>query len=227
MTVAALAVTLALMQAANSAPLEGGDQSSRFNSCVALIDQDPARAYEEGMAWAGEAHQLGGYRCAAMAKVAQNPRSEEGARRLEGLATTVQSNGLQAELFSQAGNAWLLAHEPSRARSSFTRAITALGEDPAQLPDLLIDRARAYAMEADYRHAEEDLSRALDLRPNDTLVLRLRASARMHQSVFDLAEADALASLSAARTDDDRVGAALILGHVRESRRTGHPVDEQ
>jgi regulator of sirC expression with transglutaminase-like and TPR domain len=96
-----------------------------------------------------------------------------------------------------------------------------------QLPDLHIDRARAYAMEQDYRNAEEDLSRALDFRPNDPLALRLRASARLRQNAFPLAEADAQQALNHAATEQDRVDAALVLGHVRESIRTGAAVEEQ
>jgi Tfp pilus assembly protein PilF len=92
------------------------------------------------------------------------------------------------------------------------------------MPDLLIDRARAYAMEGDYRHAEEDLSAALDKRPGDALALRLRATARMRQSAFQLAEADALA---ATRAEPGNVDNFLVLGHVRESIRTGQPVEEQ
>lgn len=220
---AALLLPFALMQ---MSPTQAAQD--RYAQCIALIDQDPAQAYEEGMAWAAEAQALNAYRCAALALVAQN-RAMEGARRLESLATASNpaDAGLRAELFSQAGNAWLLAREPSQARSAFTRAIATMAPEAEQLPDLLIDRARAYAMEQDYRHAEEDLSTALDKRPNDALALRLRASARMHQSAFDLAENDALQALTLARTDEDRVDAALVLGHVRESRRTGTPIQEQ
>lgn len=198
--------------------------ASRFQQCVALIEEDAPRAYEEGMAWAAEGQALGGYRCAAMALIAQN-RADEGARRLDSLASALNpaESGLRAELFSQAGNAWLLAREPGRARSSFTRAIATLQSDPAQLPDLLIDRARAYAMEREWRSAEEDLSRALDIRPGDALALRLRAAARMRQSSFDLAEADALAAVAA---EPENVENYLILGHVRESKRIGAPVEE-
>jgi tetratricopeptide (TPR) repeat protein len=96
--------------------------------------------------------------------------------------------GLRAELLSQAGNAWLLARNPAQAVSALTRAIATVESEPSLLPDLLIDRARAYAMERDWRHSEEDLSRALDLRADDALALRLRAAARMHQNSFDLGE---------------------------------------
>ena len=181
-------------------------------------------------AWRGpaEGNALNAYRCAALALVAQN-RIDEGARRLESLGAALNpaDTAMRAELFSQAGNAWLLAEEPGRARSAFTRSISTVSPNDPGMPDLLIDRARAYAMEQDYRHAEEDLSAALDKRPNDALALRLRASARMHQSSFQLAEADATQALQLARTEQDRIDAALVLGHVRESVRTGAPVDEQ
>jgi tetratricopeptide (TPR) repeat protein len=222
--IAALLLPFALMQA-DAAPTQLSTGGQRFQQCVALIDEDAARAYEEGMAWAAEGQQLGGYRCAAMALIAQN-RADEGARRLQSLAGSLNpaDTALRAELYSQAGNAWLLAREPGQARSAFARAISTMESDPAQLPDLLIDRARSYAMEQDYRHAEEDLSRALDVRPNDALALRLRASARLHQNSFQLAEADALA---ATRLEPSNVDNFLVLGHVRESMRTGAVVDEQ
>jgi tetratricopeptide (TPR) repeat protein len=224
---AVLMLPLALLQAGAPAPVNGAERSAgRFSQCVALVDDDAGRAYEEAMAWAAEAHSVSAYRCAAMALIAQN-RPDEGARRLDSLGSALNpaETALRAELLSQAGNAWLLAREPSRARSSFTRAIATMESDPAQLPELLIDRARAYAMEQDWRHAEEDLSRALDITAGqNALALRLRASARMHQMALDLAEADAV---QAARLDPENVDSYLILGHIRESRRTGGPVDEQ
>jgi tetratricopeptide (TPR) repeat protein len=225
-SIAALLMPFALMQAGTVDV--AAVQAQRFAACVQQIDADAAAAYETAMAWAAEGQSVSAYRCAAMALIAQN-RAGEGARRLDSLGSAVNpaETALRAELFSQAGNAWLLAREPARARSSFTRAVTTVESDPAQLPDLLIDRARAYAMEENWRQAEEDLSRALDIRADDALALRLRAAARMHQSSFQLAEADAQRSLALAATEDDRVGAALILGHVRESQRTGAVVDEQ
>lgn len=218
-TIAALLLPFALLQSAATV------EANRFEQCLAQIESDAERAYEDGMAWAAEGQSLNAYRCAALALIRME-RYHEGARRLESLARSISSAnvGLQADLFSQAGNAWLLAREPGNARSAFTQAIAAMQSEPTQLPDLMIDRARAYAMEEDWRRAEEDLSRALDLRAEDPLALRLRAAARMHQSAFQLAEADALA---ATRLEPDNVDNFLVLGHVRESIRTGAPVDEQ
>lgn len=218
--IVALILPFALLQS-ETAPLDAS--AARFTQCLALIDEDPTRAYEEGMAWAADTQSVQAYRCAAMALIAQN-RYAEGARRLQSLANAVNpaETALRSSLWSQSGNAWLLAREPGQARSVFTRAIVTMESDPAQLPDLLIDRARAYAMERDWRHAEEDLSRSLDIRPDSALALRLRAAARMQQRSFDLAQADALAAV---RLEPQNQENTLILGDVRESIRIGAPFE--
>jgi tetratricopeptide (TPR) repeat protein len=223
MSFAALILPFALLQ---GAPSPGDvEAQARFEHCVSLIERTPEQAYEEGMSWAAEGHSLQAYRCAAMALIGEG-RYEEGARRLQSLATATSPDlmGLRVELLSQAGNAWLLARNPGEARSVFTMALAGLQSDPSQQPDLLIDRARAYAMEKDYRHAEEDLSRSLDIRPNTALALQLRAAARMHQSSFDLAEADINAAIA---LDPRNVEFYKTRGDIIESRRTGAPVEEQ
>lgn len=218
-----LAALILPMVLAQSAAAPTGAIGERFAHCLALIETNPADAYEEGMAWAAEAQSVHAYRCAAMALIAQN-RFPEGARRLQSLASAVnpENTALRSELWSQAGNAWLLAREPGQARSNFTRAIVTLESEPQQLPDLLIDRARSYAMERDWRLAEEDLSRSLDIRPEDPLALRLRAAARMYQRSYELAEADARAAIRLEPTNEENT---VVLGDIRESIRTGAPFE--
>lgn len=225
-TAAALLLPMLLLQAAQTppaAPPQSPGQaaaSARFIACVDSIHANPAHAYEEAMAWAADGREAEAYRCAAMALIEMD-RPAEGARRLESLALTTSQAlpGQRAELFSQAANAYLLAHDPARARSDLTQAIALMHDDRDAAPDLLIDRARAYAMERDWRHAEEDLSHALDLRPHDPLALRLRAEARVRQNALDLAVADAQAAVA---LEPQSVEARLVLGEVREAQRTGH-----
>jgi len=223
MMIAALFLPFALMQSDLSA---GG--ADRYAQCLDMVEDDAAAGYEAAMAWAADTNSVNAYRCAAVALLEQG-RTEDGARRLESLAVAVNpaNASLRAELLSQAGNAWLLARDAGQARSAFTRAIATMAPGAQELPDMLIDRSLAYTLEGDHRLAEEDLSAALDQRPNDSLALRLRASARLQQRAFPLAEADALAALNAATTEEDQVGAALVLGHIRESVRTGTVVEGQ
>src|SRR5690606_8973876 len=145
-SIAALLLPFALLQAAETAPTTASSHvQQRFAQCVALIDSDAARAYEEGMAWAAEAQSVYAYRCAAMALVAQD-RHDEGARRLDslGMALNPVDTGLRAELFSPAGNAWLLARAPSRARASLKRASALMYADPTSMSAMLIHSTRTF-----------------------------------------------------------------------------------
>jgi tetratricopeptide (TPR) repeat protein len=229
MKFAALALmAAALIHTEAAAQNDAGAPSTPFERCVAIIDRDPGLAYETGMSRSAMTGEVGGFRCAAMALVAQG-RNEEAARRFDALANSVAGENveLRVELLYQAGNAWLLARDAAQARSAFSRAVATAeggGFSSDAMTDVFIDRARAYALEGDWRHAEEDLSSALDLRGNDSLALRLRAFARMQQSSFDLAEADALAAVALAPGDVD---ALLMLGHAREAKRIGAPVEVQ
>ncbi len=211
MLIAALALPFALLQA-EAAP----SPPDRFAACVAAIETDAARAYEEAMAWGAETRTREPYRCAAMALVALD-RADEAGRRFESLAEDAEPEE-RAELLSQAGNAFLIARARERALAAFGAALALVGADDPARVDLLIDRSLAHALGADWRGAEEDLNRALDLAPNSALALRLRAAARMRQGAHDLAERDARAAIAIAPTD---VEARLVLGHVLEAKRTG------
>ncbi|MGE0829905.1 MAG: hypothetical protein AB7O04_11200 [Hyphomonadaceae bacterium] len=229
----AAALSLLFLQAADlaganvqSAAASDGapEPSGRYAECIAAIEVDADAAYEAAMGWANETGDLEAYRCAATALIDQG-RFDQGARRLESLASAAEGHhpAILAGLFSQAGHAWLLARDGGRARSAFTRAIAALGNDREALPDMLIDRSLAYTEEGDHRHAEEDLSRALDLRPDDALALRLRAMSRMRQNVLDLAAVDAERALA---IDPRNIESGVVLGHIRESQRIGRPINE-
>jgi tetratricopeptide (TPR) repeat protein len=220
MLIAALLFPFALLQAsdATAAPPD------RFAQCLAAIDANAEAAHEAAMAWAADGKDVLAFRCAAMALSAQG-RHDEAARRFDSLAgaTSLNQPGLRAELFSQAGNSYLLAHEGARGRAALTQSVTLMAGDHDALPDILIDRARAFAMENDWRHAEEDLSRALDLRAADPLALRLRADVRMRQNAFALALTDAEQAVA---LEPANVDARLVLGRVREAQRTGEvPLD--
>lgn len=183
------------------------------------MDADAEAAFERAMAWAHETRVREAYVCAAVANVARG-RIREGAQELENLSIAVMG-GTQAEragLLVQAGNAWLLAREPARALNALTKAARLVAPDP----DLLIDRARAHAALGDFRRAEDDLSRALDLRPDDPLALRLRSSARVKQSAFDLALRDAETAVRLAPTDVDGL---IARGVALEAKRTGKAPD--
>ena len=210
----AFAIVHALAATAPSAPAASLADQARLDGCIARVEQDAGAGYEEAMAWAHEERAREAQWCAAQAMVKLN-RLEEAARRFESLAADQswpQDNRIDA--YSQAGNAWLLARDGARARAAFDHAARLSDNHP----DVLIDRARAFAMLADWPHAEEDLSAALDKRGTDALALMLRATARMHRSAFALALKDAE---DAAQLEPRNIDALLVLGQAREAQRTG------
>ncbi|MDX2233155.1 MAG: hypothetical protein NW200_01540 [Hyphomonadaceae bacterium] len=209
-----LVSAMALVMSAAAAPAADPADQARLDACISRVEADPAAGYEEAMAWAHEEKAREARWCAAQAMVKLG-RVQEAARRFETLAGDQgwpQENRLDA--YSQAGNAWLLAGDGTRAREAFDKAVSLSDRHP----DALIDRARAFAMLADWTRAEEDLSAALDVRAADALALMLRATARMKRSAFDLAVRDAE---EAVRLEPRNVDALVALGQAREAKRLG------
>ena len=163
---------LPLVLAATSAHADAPDAS--YQQCAALAKSDPQAAYNRALAW----HRGGGgssaEHCGALALV-QLGRYEEAAPKLDALAQqTGITSAQRAQIYDQAGNAWLLAENAGRAELSFSNALAFAARDV----DVLADRARARAMRKNWSGAEADLTSALGL-DNARADLRvLRASAR-------------------------------------------------
>lgn len=211
MRAALLMLGLCLTAGPAFAQLDG----ERYQACLDKTESDPDAAYEDALIWRDEGGGTLARHCVAVALL-ELGHEAEAASRLEALADSPVSGSqfARVELFSQSGNAFLLAGQPEAAHRAFTKAL----QLAADVPSLYIDRARAAAMTDDYTSAEADLTRALELRAGDPLALTLRAEARLKQGEIDGAEADARAAVEAAPQD---VNARLVLGDVREMRRTG------
>jgi tetratricopeptide (TPR) repeat protein len=209
-------VAFALVQALQTAPMDGASTPSRYDACVAAIQQDAASAYETAQAWAHEEKSIEAKSCAALALIELN-RPREAAERYDSLSL-VGTETQRAEASARAGHAWLLARNAARARMGFDRALKLAGPDA----DLHLDRAQAFIMANDWKAAEEDLNRTLDLRADDGLALRLRAEARMRAGAFELAVKDAEDAVRALPKDVD---ALLTFGRAFEALRTGKAPD--
>jgi tetratricopeptide (TPR) repeat protein len=144
----------------------------RYENCLLLARSEPQRALNAALDWEKTGNAAGTH-CSAVALVALH-RYPEAAIKLDKMGRVTPGAANSAELFDQAGNAWLLARRPSDANLSFSAAIALLPGDP----DLLADRARAYAMETNWNSADSDLTAALAKNPNRADIYVLRASAR-------------------------------------------------
>jgi tetratricopeptide (TPR) repeat protein len=148
--------------------------NDRYQQCVQLTKTNPQGAYNQALAWHSVGGGSGADHCGALALV-QLGRYAEAAPKLDALA---QQAGVQpaqrAQIYDQAGNAWLLAEDARRAEASFSNALVFAARDV----DTLADRARARAMLKDWNGADADLSAALARDADRSDLLVLRASAR-------------------------------------------------
>jgi tetratricopeptide (TPR) repeat protein len=156
-------------------PAAAADNVVTYSQCVALAQKDPVLAEERARAWRNQGGGTAAMHCSALALTALKRYAEAG-RMLDALARdkAIENNLNRAELFDQAGNAWMLAGLASNAVESFSAA---LGQSPNNI-DFLADRARAHAMLKNWAGADADLGAALLRDQNRVDLLVLRASAR-------------------------------------------------
>ncbi len=174
--------------AAPSSPLDDPTLpgSNRYERCLAMAHSRPQDALAAANAWQTAGGGDAAMHCQAIALVALR-RYAEAAAKLDQLARQSREQGaLRAQIYDQAGNAWLLGQQPANAESSFTSAITLSPSDP----ELLTDRARARAMLKNWAGADSDLSAALALAPLRADILVLRSSARHAEGKGTEARAD-------------------------------------
>jgi tetratricopeptide (TPR) repeat protein len=159
----------------------------RYARCLSLVHSNAREAFETATAWQNEDGGGGPVHCQALALVALH-RYSEAAAKLDHLGRdpAVGDNAERAELYDQAGNAWLLADQPGNADASFTNALSLAPGDR----DVLADRARARGARKDWAGAEKDLSTVLAGDPQRADILVLRASARHAQGRKRDARAD-------------------------------------
>jgi tetratricopeptide (TPR) repeat protein len=209
-----------------AAPRNAEADAATYDRCLKLAKQNPGAAQSLAQTW----HERGGAHpadhCAAVALVGLK-QYKEAAARLEALAQAMAMApaALRADVFDQAGQAWLLAGDPVRA---YAAAGQALGLQPND-PELLLDRAEAAASAGYHDKAVVDLDRVLKANPSRVDALIYRASAnralnRLDPALADVEKALALTpnsvpgllergnirrlkgDLEGARTDWERVG---------------------
>ena len=188
-------------------------EAERLISCLSQVETDPDAAYEAALAWSFEGNRPGARQCTALALVALgNP--EEGARRLENLATASDggSVGQRAVYFAQAGHAWLQARAGNEAITAFSEAIRISPEDSG----LRLDRAAAYLMSGRDGEALGDLDLVLELRPADLVARQMRAEVYLNTDQPGAALADIHAALD---VDPENIDTLLLRGRARESLR--------
>jgi tetratricopeptide (TPR) repeat protein len=156
-------------------PLDNGpDHLKRYNECMTLARNEPLKALPVAEKWHGEGGGLAARHCVAVAMF-EAGRYVQAAAQFEAIARDMGADrpGLRADLWGQAGQAFIEAGAADKAAEAQSRALELKGNDP----DLWVDRGLSYAAMRAWPRAISDFDRALILRPNNVEILVLRAAA--------------------------------------------------
>jgi len=184
-------------------------QAKAYADCMSLARSDPDKAMGVAAKWEREGGDEAARHCAAVALLNAGQYTEA-ARRLEALAATTQRPGkvLKAELYAQAGQAWLIAGDAERALAVQSKALEIRGGNP----ELLIDRAITLASLGKYWEAIDDLNAVIDIDSGRIDALIFRATAWRKLENLDLALDDIGRVIALAPTQAD---ALLERGIIR------------
>src|SRR5215470_11526983 len=117
------------------------DNQAQYQACMALLGRDPAGALDSAVAWEKQGGGDAARHCKALALI-RTGQVEDGALELERVAQAMpQAKApLAAELFAQAGQAWIKSGNPERALYAQNQGLKLNPKDV----DLMIDRAMTY-----------------------------------------------------------------------------------
>lgn len=150
------------------------DHAKRYSDCMRLARMEPLRALPAAEKWVAEGGGFGARHCVAVAMF-QSGRFPQAAAQFEAIARDMgqERPGLRAELWVQAGQAWIEAGAAEKAVEAQSRALDLKQDDP----DLWVDRGLSFAAMQSWPRAISDFDRALRLRQDDIEVMVLRAAA--------------------------------------------------
>jgi tetratricopeptide (TPR) repeat protein len=202
----------ALMLLAQAAPAPVPADPQRYRACAAVAEADGAKGVAAADAWAKEGGGFLADRCKGLA-LATGGQWAQAAAIFEFAAQGAQSarHSVAYPAWAQAGNAWLAAGQPTRAKAALDNAI-----DPGFLRDLQlgqahIDRARAFVGMGELPSARTDLDIAVREAPEDPLGWLLSATLARRMGDLERARDDIV---EAAERDADNPAVQLEVGNI-------------
>ena len=165
----------------SAAQADTNADAAHYQRCVLQVAQNPSAALEAAKSWEAEAGGGPAGHCEALALLALK-RPADAAARLEALAIAPGDYdvALRADLYAQAGNAWLVAEKPDKAIDALGSAINRASSTSIAASTLALyysDRARAHLLRGERVEAQSDLDRSIALSPT-ALALTLHARVR-------------------------------------------------
>jgi tetratricopeptide (TPR) repeat protein len=161
----------------------------RWEQCVDLATGDPAAGLAEAQRW----HLAGGgflaQQCRGMA-YATAKRWTSAAESFEAAAreAEVARDSRAGKYWAQAGNAWIAAAEPVKARAALDAALASGALAGVELGEAHLDRARARVAAGDRQGARQDLDQAVMKAAADPMAWLLSATLARQMGDVPLAQ---------------------------------------
>ena len=169
--------------------------SHTYEICLMTAKNEPDKGFEMAGKWLTLGGGAPAKHCEAIALIGMKEYTEA-ATRLEALADINEDESVRAGVLSQAGQAWLLQGDLTRALAAQSSALAAMPVKNRQHAYILVDRAATYADAGKYADAVRDLDASLAIDPKNPDALAFRASARRHLNEVDVALVDAEQSIA-------------------------------
>lgn len=195
-----------------AAPAGALDDQAQYGACMSLLERDPGGALDGAVEWERQGGGDAARHCKALALI-RTGQVEDGALELERVAEAMPQvkAPLAAELFAQAGQAWIRAGKPQRALYAQNQGLKL---DPKNA-ELLIDRALTYGASGLYFDSLDDLNNAVDLSPDNPDIYAMRAAAYRQLENPGLAEDNIQHAL---KLSPSHPGALLERGYLRRAK---------
>ena len=191
---------LALLLLQATAPAD--TPAERYERCIDLAVSDPGKAEAEAAAWRLAGGGFLARQCLGMAYTASNNfNAAAGAFSDAARDAEVAKDARSANYWAQAGNAWLAAGDPAKARTAIDAALAAGALKGLALGEAHLDRARAAVAGNDLAGARGDIDKALETAADDPLAWLLSATLARRGNDLPRAQTDIAEALK--RSPDD------------------------
>ena len=182
-------VCAALPSRAAPPQIEGGKRT--YENCMNLAHKDPDGALEAALAWQVINGDGAAHHCSAVAFFNLG-QYEQAAKRFKALADSMSAAPAEARaaMLAQAGAAWFRAEQLEKAYATQSAALKLAPNDL----EILIDRATTLGAARNYWEAIDDLNQVIEIDPERTNALILRASAYRFVDALPLAQQDVAAA---------------------------------
>ena len=188
-----------------AAPLQAAPADTRqrrFEACAALAETDPAAARAEALRWGVAGGAWFARQCAGLA-YAREANWPLAAAEFEAAAkaSELARDRRAATYRAQAGNAWLAAGEPAKARAALDSALVAGTLTGLELGEAQLDHGRAMVATGNLDAARRDIDLALVTAADDPLAWLLSATLARRMQDLPRAKKDIAEALRRAADD--------------------------